>query len=426
MHMETRADLLVYNIGQLCTMQGPDRPRRGAEMDDVGLLRHAAMAVAGGKIVAVGPEKDVQALADQDTRTVDAGGRVVTPGLWDPHTHLCYAGSREEEFAWRLAGRGYLEILASGGGILSTVRATRAASDEMLVSLLHKRFSQALASGTTGIEVKSGYGLSTVDELRMLRVIRRAAGEHPIRVVATFLGAHAVPPEFQGRANDYVQLVIDEMIPAVAGAHLAEFCDVFCEEGVFDLDQSRQILTHARAAGLGLKVHADEIAAMGGAELAAELGATSADHLIMVSPEGMAALARAGVVAVLLPGTSLTLGSRFAPARELIAAGVPVALATDGNPGTSPTESLQAVVPLAARTLGLSPEQVLTAATVNAAWAAGRGEVGGVLAAGRPADFVVWDAADYRYLSYHYGSNLAREVYIRGRLVAREGVMLIG
>ena len=421
-----QADLFVYNIGQLCTMAGPARPRRGAEMADVGLVSRGALAARDGMILAAGPESEVRdgvALAP-GALEVDAGGRVVTPGLWDPHTHLCYAGSREEEFAWRLGGRAYLEILAAGGGILSTVRATRAASDHLLLTLLLSRLDQATASGTTGIEIKSGYGLSTAEEIRLLRVIRAAAATHPVRVVPTFLGAHAVPPEFRGRTDDYTRLVIDEMIPVVAADGLAEFCDVFCEEGVFDLAQSRAILRAARQAGLGLKIHADEIAPMGGAELAAELGAVAADHLVHVSQDGIAAMAKAGVVAVLLPGTSLTLGSPYAPARELIAAGVPVALASDGNPGTSPTESLQAVLPLAARTLRLGPEEVLAAATVNAAWAVGRGRVSGTLEPGRYADFVIWDVPNYRYIPYHYGSNLAYEVYIGGRLAAREGVMV--
>lgn len=416
--MQRSAELIVYNIGMLATCAGG--VKRGRAMRDAGLLTGAAVAAAGGRILAAGPEKDVREAVPTDKRTefLDARGRLVTPGLVDCHTHLFYAGSREQELALKLAGKSYLEILACGGGILSTVRKTRQAGDDVLLAETKKRLARALAHGTTTAEVKSGYGLSTDEELRALRLINWLGGEQPVELVPTFLGAHAVPEEYKDDPGRYVDLVCTEMIPRVAGENLALFNDVFCEEGVFTVEQSRRILKTGLAHGLPPKIHADELAASGGAELAAEVGAVSADHLLCVSPEGINRLAAAGTVAVLLPGTAYYLAAgRYAPARAFLEAGVPVAVASDANPGSCPTEALQAVFNLACLYLRMQPPEVLTAMTVNAAAALGLVGRLGSLEPGRQADLVIWDAPNLDYLGYHFGVNLVQNVIKRGQIV---------
>jgi len=415
-----KADLLIRNAGQLLTMAEGPVPRVGESMKLVGLVEGGAVAAAGGVIVAAGPEADVVAPLELsgDAVVIDAGGSTVTPGLVDPHTHAVFARTRENEFAMRVEGRSYEEIAAAGGGIRSSVRAVREASEDDLVECGRSTLDTMLSYGTTTAEVKSGYGLSTEAELKMLRAIARLGREHAVRVVPTFMGAHEFPDEWRHDRDGYVDRVIDEMLPAVSREGLARYCDVFCEKDVFTVEQSRRILLAAREHGLEPKLHADELHAFGAAELAGELRARSADHLVRVSESGMRALAEGLVAAVLLPGTSLSLGgSAYAPARRLIEAGVPVALATDCNPGSSMTESMQIVAALASMMLRMTPEEVLCASTVNAAYACGAEDATGAIAPGKSCDLVVWAVDDYRAIPYHYGVNLVRQVVARGVVV---------
>jgi len=420
--MKVRANLVVENANELVTVAGG--PRVGRAMRELGIIENGSVAALGDRIVAVGTADEVTAQVDltADARVIDASGKVVLPGFVDPHTHLVFAGSRVHEFIQRAEGRPYMDILASGGGILSTVRATRATPASELADVALRRLDTMLCHGTTTVEVKSGYGLSPDQELKCLRVVRELAERHPMDIIATFLGAHAVPPEYRGDADGYVLRIIDEMIPRVASEGLAEFCDVFCEEGVFSVEQARRILEAGRAAGLAPKLHADEIAPMGGAELAAEIGAVSADHLLCASPAGIRRMAEAGVVATLLPATSFTLMvGKYADARAFIGAGCAVALATDFNPGTSPTLSMQFVMNLAAAGMRLHPAEIICACTVNAAHAVRRaGEVGS-LEVGKIADIVIADVDTYLKLPYQLGTNFADKVIKRGQLVVSEG-----
>jgi imidazolonepropionase len=399
------ADLLILNAGQLVTLAGPARPRAGKEMGELAILEGGALACRKGRILAVGRTAELRKAYAART-TLDAKGRVVTPGLVDPHTHLVFAGSRHAEFEMRAAGRTYLEIAEAGGGIHSTVEATRAASREELLRSARERLREMLEHGTTTVEAKSGYGLSADDELRQLEVARE------LGCVPTLLGAHEVP---RGRVRaDYVREVAEVMIPRARGT--ARFCDVFCEPGVFSVDEARRILQAAKAAGMGVKLHAEEFRASGGAELAAELGAASADHLMAVTDRGIRALRQAGTIAVLLPGTSAFLGGgRYAPARRMIEEGVAVALGTDCNPGSCTATSLPLVMTLACTQLRLSPAEALAACTLNAAWAAGEGRDAGSLEPGKRADFVVWRARDYREIPYWFGANLAEAVVRSGK-----------
>ncbi|WP_027366103.1 imidazolonepropionase [Desulfotruncus alcoholivorax] len=416
-----KADLLVCHAGQLITVAGHSvHPKRGPELAEIGIINDGAVAVAGGVIIAVGPTAEVEKQLDIDDscRIINADGRVVLPGLVDPHTHLVFAGSREHELEMKIAGMGYLEILARGGGILDTVRATRAAGRDELVQTGRKYLDQMLAHGTTTAEAKSGYGLTVEDEIKTLEAIRELNAAHPVDLVATFLGAHAIPAEYKGDPDGFVRLIIAEMLPRVTREGLAEFCDVFCEEGVFSVEQTRQILLEARKLGLKLKIHADEIVSLGGAELAAELEATSADHLMEASDEGIRRLGQSETVAVLLPATTFCLmGKKYAPARKMIDSGVAVALASDFNPGSSPVNSMQIVMGIACRQLKMNPAEVISAVTINAAHAIGRAAEVGSLEAGKKADLVVFDAADYRYLMYRFGTNLVETVVKAGQVV---------
>ena len=416
-----KADLLVINAGQLVTVAGhSENPKRGAELAEPGIIAGGAVAAKDGFIVATGITKTVmeEVKLTEDALLIDAGGRVVLPGLVDPHTHLVFAGSREDEFEMKIKGAAYLDILAEGGGILSSVRATRAATEEELVGIGRKYLIEMLAQGTTTAEAKSGYGLTLADELKQLRAIRTLQDTQPVDLVPTFLGAHAIPEEYRGSPEGFVEIVIEEMLPAVAGAGLAECCDVFCEEGVFSIEQSRRILQAAVALGFKLKLHADEIVPLGGAELAAELGALSADHLVAISRRGIEKLAASKTVAVLLPATTFCLmGTKYAPAREMIAAGVAVALAGDFNPGSSPVNSLPVVMGVACRRLKMTPAEAVSAVTINAAHAIGRAAEVGSIEVGKKADLVIFDAADYRSIAYRFGTNLVDQVIKSGRLV---------
>ncbi|MGH2453983.1 MAG: imidazolonepropionase [bacterium] len=415
----TDADLLLVHAGELLTLEGGPEgeggPRTGEALGRLGLIRDGAVAIADGIVTAVGPSADLGSV--RAARTVDAQGRVVLPGFIDPHTHLLFGGSRADEFALRVRGATYLEIAAAGGGILSTVTQTRLLGERALVDLGTARLSRMLAHGTTTVEAKSGYGLATEEELKLLRALHRLSAAHHVDVVPTFLGAHAVPAEFTTDPAAYVSLVIEEMLPAVAEEDLAEYCDVFCEETAFTPDQSRAILEAGAELGLAPKIHADEFSDRGGARLAAEVGAASADHLLFAAPDGLAAMAEAGVIAVLAPGTAFFLGLPFAAARRMIDLGVPVALATDFNPGSSPTYSMQMAIALACQGMRLTPAEAIAAATINAAWAVGMAEEVGSLVPGKVADLVILDATDHRVLGMTFGVNLVDEVYKRGRLV---------
>lgn len=406
------ADLVVVGAAQVVTMAG----------DGLGIATGSAVAVRGDRIAWVGPAAEAASWIGPATDIVDAAGKVVTPGLVDPHTHLVFAGSRHEEYEMRLAGRPYLEILAAGGGILSTVRATRAASDDELARLLRGRLDRMLAGGITTVEVKSGYGLGLAEELRLLAIAREVARTHPVRVTTTLLGAHALPPEWADRRADYVRLVCERMIPEAARQGLADACDVYLEQGVFDAAEARAILEAARAAGLRRTLHAGQFHDLGGGQLAAELGATSADHLEELGDEGLSAMAGAGVAAVLLPGAALSLRGRFPSGRRLADGGVAVALATDCNPGTSHTENLLLMATLGVSQMGLSIDEALRAVTCVAAKAIGLDAEIGALTPGRRADLVVWDVPDVRCLVYHFGVSHAAAVIAAGRRAwARSG-----
>ncbi len=415
-------DWIVHHAGQLLTLAGGG-PRRGREMGELGLIHDGAVAIADGRIVAVGTTAQVLGRY-RAHREISAAGRVVLPGFVDAHTHPIFAGSRQGEFERRIAGATYLEIMAAGGGIMSTVRATRAASVTQLVDEARPRLSRMLAHGTTTAEAKTGYGLTTVDELKSLQAVAALSASQPLELVPTFLGAHAVPEEYAGRADEYVDLVVDEMLPAVCEkAQIAPmFCDVFCDQGAFDLQQTRRILKMAKSQGMGLKVHADEFVHLGAVSLAAELGAVSAEHLLHTPREELAAAAEEGMVAVLLPGTPFGLSHHdYADARTMIEVGLPVALGTDLNPGTCYCESMPFIMALACRFMSMTPAEALVASTVNAAYAIDRGSDLGSLQPGFAADLLVLDADDYRHLAYHFGTNLVQTVIKRGQVVFTSG-----
>jgi imidazolonepropionase len=386
-------------------------------MKDLAIIQRGAMLVRDGKVEWIGPESDL-GHAPHGYEVVDAEGRTVLPGFVDAHTHPVFAATRADEYEMRASGATYEEIAAAGGGIRSTVRKTRAASEEDLFDTALRRSRWFLRVGTTTIEAKSGYGLSLDAELKMLRVIQRLNHEGHLRLVPTFLGAHEIPDEFRGRTEDYVRVVIDEMLPAVVAAHLAEYCDVFCEPKIFDAPSTLRILAAAKALGLGIRVHADQLTRSGASEVAAEAGATTADHLEQIDLRGIEALAAARIQPVLLPASVYTLGSkRFAPARAMIEAGLAVVLATDFNPGSSPTPSLPFVLSLASTQTRMTPAEAITAATINAAWSLGRGNSIGSLEVGKQADFVIHDCRDFREIPYFVGIEPALHTYLGGRLV---------
>jgi imidazolonepropionase len=420
----TAADLVVRNIGRLATLAGPV-PRTGAALRGLGLVEAAAVAAHRGRIVYAGPEAGLAAAMTPEpgATVLDAEGAAAVPGFVDAHTHLAFAGDRDEEIRRRLAGASYREIAAAGGGIVRSVDATRRASREELAAAIRGRLDEMLLQGTTTAEVKSGYGLELGAELRSLEAIRDAGATHPVTVVPTFLGAHEVPREHRGDRARYVRLLVDEMIPEVARRGLAAFCDVFCEEGVFTVAETRRILLAARERGLGLRVHADELTPTGGAELAAELGARSADHLVHVSEAGMRALAQAPCAATLLPAACFYLRlPRFAPARALVEAGAPVALATDANPGGGLTPSMPFAMTVACFSMGLSLEEALAAATLNAAWSLDVHRERGSLEPGKRADLVVLRSPRLLDL-LRVGVPAIRAVVKDGRIAVRDGRM---
>lgn len=407
------------------TLAGPARPRVGPELRDLSIIEDGALFILGPRITKVGPRAQIEKLIGQKCDVVDAGGRVVLPGFVDAHTHPVFAGQRANEFEERTQGVTYQQIAARGGGIQATVAATRAASlDELIVA--GERYAEwFLRGGTTTVEAKSGYGLSLEDELKLLIAIRKLSDELPLRYVPTFLGAHDIPPEFRSRRDEYVSLLIEEMIPRVAQQKLAEYCDVFCEEKVFTLDESWKILSAARCHGLGLRVHADQLSLSGAAELAAEISAATADHLEHTDATGIAALRAAGVQPVLLPGSVYALGStRYPAAREMIDAGLAIVLATDFNPGSSPTPSLPMIFSIAATHMKLLPAESITAATINAAYSLNRGDRLGSLEVRKLADFVIHDCSDYREVAYFFGKEHPWRVYVNGQLAYQRGSIL--
>jgi imidazolonepropionase len=421
---EKKVDLLITNANELITLQGwSQKPAIGVQMRDLGILRKGSVAIHNGRIVAVGNASEIESNFKGE-ELIDAGGKVVMPGFVDPHTHLVFAGSREDEFEMRIEGSSYMEILQKGGGILKTLRETRKASEERLVENCKRTLDIMLKHGTTTVEAKSGYGLTPKDEVKCLEVIRRLNEEHPVTIVPTFLGAHAVPPEYKNNADEYVKLITDEMTPAVANQRLAEFCDVFCEKGVFNREQSRQILLKGKEYGLEPKLHADEMTPFGGAELAAEVEAVSAEHLLFASNEGLKAMAEKHVVAVLLPAAafSLMLG-KYANARKMIEIGVAVALGTDFNPSCW-VENQQTIIALACRQMKMTPAETITATTINAAHAINRAHEIGSLEPGKKADIIILNIPNHKFLGYRFGVNLIDKVTKRGKLVVEEGKLV--
>lgn len=406
---------LIYNIGTLQTPLG-SFPHAGAAQGENRKYHNAAVLCEGGVIKAV-YENGTLPEVGADTQTIDAQGRLVTPGLIDAHTHLVFGGWRQNEIPLKLKGAGYLDILRAGGGILSTVRATRKASEEELFEKSRAFLDELMAQGVTSAEIKSGYGLDMETELKQLRVIKRLNEAHPMDAVATYLGAHAIPEEYALRSGEYIDFIISDMLPEIKRQSLAEFCDVFLETGVFGVEESRRLLTAAREMGFGLKIHADEIDELGGSLLAGELGAVSAEHLIATGERGMEALARGGVIAALLPCTSLYLNKSFARARDMIAHGIPVAVATDFNPGSCPSLNIGLCMTMAYLKYRMTPEEILSAVTVNAACAVNRGGSTGTIEPGKKADMVIWNAEDMEMLCYRMGSNLAGTVIKNGAIV---------
>lgn len=409
----------LFRNARIFTPADSGRPAAGADQNRLTVYRNGAILTQNGRIAGIGEDADVTGglLPTQVDQEIDCGGACLVPGFVDPHTHLCFARRREAEFDMRMAGTPYLDILKQGGGILSSVRALRETDETALLENTLRHARSALRFGTTTVEIKSGYGLDTESELKMLRVIRQVGRKTPLDVVPTFLGAHAVPEDYKGRTDDFVDVVIREMLPAAAEQGIARYCDVFCEEGVFSVDQSRRILKAAKGLGMGVKIHADEVHDLGGAGLAAELGAVSADHLLAASDANLAAMGRSGTVAVLLPATAYSLRKPFARARHMIDTGLPVALATDCNPGSSYTESMPFVLGLAVIQMGMTPAEALTAGTLNAAYAIGMGDRVGSLEPGKQADFLLLDGESPTIFAYHAGVNPVMAVYKRGERV---------
>jgi len=419
MAVEKKATLLIKNIGQLITMEG-NIPRVGDSMNNLGLIENGGIAVAGEEILAVGKSDFVEGQAElaEGCTVIDAQGMVATPGLIDPHTHPVFSMTRANEFEMRTTGKSYTEISQSGGGIRASVRDLRQTDQAILTEKTKQRLDRFLKYGITTIEAKSGYGLSTESEIKQLEIIKNLNQTHLIDLIPTFLGAHEIPDEYRNNREEYIELIINEMIPAVVKDNLAEFSDIFTEEGVFTINESRHIQQAAQKAGLKLKFHADELQSTGGAELAAELKAVSADHLVYISDNGINAMAKAGTVGVLLPGTTFSLGGKnYAPARKMIEKGVTVALSTDCNPGSSYTESLQIIITLASLQLKMTAAEAISAVTVNAACAVNRQHNIGCLSPGYQADIVLWEMEDYRELPYHYGVNLVSRVIKKGKIV---------
>ena len=416
-------DLIIHHAKQLITAKGyNDNPAIGSQMEDLGIINDGAVALTAGRIVAVGQTSNILDHFNA-SETFDATGKTVCPGFIDAHTHFVFAGSREKELEMKIKGASYLEILQSGGGILSTVRDTRAASKDELIRICKNRAKNLLIHGTTTIEAKSGYGLDLETEVKLLEVIKEMNRLGPLTLVPTFLGAHAIPSEFQGRTREYVDLLCSAWLPIIAEQHLAVFCDVFCEKGVFEIDDSRKILLTGKRFGLLPRIHADELYSLGGAELAAEVGAVSADHLLYISPSGLQQMKRAGVLATLLPAAPLTLMvDKYADARSFISHQIPVALGSDLCPSCW-LENEQLLIALACYKLKMTPAEALMAATINAAHSIKMQHEIGSLEEGKRADIAILNIPDYRILGYRLGANMVDTVVKSGRIVVRDGAL---
>jgi imidazolonepropionase len=417
------AELVIKNISELVTLSEPgldnSKPRRGVDMRRLGIINDGALAIAQDKLIAIGttPEIIGELEITPKTKVIDGTGKTVLPGFVDPHTHLIFSGTREHELTLKLEGKTYMEILQSGGGILNTVRATRSASLDELVGQAKLRLDTMLKYGTTTVEAKSGYGLNVEAELKSLDAIKLLQNSHHVDLVPTFLGAHAIPPEFKDYPEKYIELIITEMLPRVKENNLAEFCDVFCEDGVFDVNHSKNLLINAKSFGLRPKLHIDEFVRLGGAELAAELGATSAEHLMVSSEDGIKAMAEAGVIGVLLPGTPFAVMEKnYADAKKMIELNLPIALATDLNPNCL-TESMQFIISLACYNMKLLPSEAITAATINAAHAINRSDTVGSLEVGKQADVIILDVPNHQHIPYHFGINHVESVIKSGKVV---------
>lgn len=415
-----KVTLVIENISKLITLKGENRPRVGKEMREIGLIENGIVAVDGNEIIYVGEGNLPSHIeVDDDTVFIDGTGKTVTPGLIDSHTHLVHGGSRENELAMKLKGIEYLEILKKGGGIHSTVKATKEATFQELYEKAKKSLDTMLSYGVTTVEAKSGYGIEDFGvELKQMEVAKKLDKDHPVDIVSTFMGAHAIPEKYENDTDKFVDIIIEEMIPEVSKKGLAKFCDVFCEEGVFSIDQSRKILEVGKRYGLIPKIHADEIKPLGGAELAADIGCITADHLVAASEEGMERMSEEKVIANLLPGTSFNLQSgNFAKARKLIEIGVPVSLSTDYNPGSCPTENLQLIMSFASLIMKMTPEEVITAVTINGACSLGLEIEKGSIEEGKKADLVIFDAPNLNYIIYHFGINHVEKVVKDGIVI---------
>ncbi len=420
--MEETLKTVILNIEQLITVDTTSGigPLRGNSMRSLGIIEDAGLIIAGDKILEYGTTESIRAKTrvDEATQTIDATGKIVTPGLIDCHTHAVFASSRENEYIKRIEGATYMEIAAEGGGINSTVRAVRAASKEELVTNGKKHLDQMLKLGTTTVEIKSGYGLDLENELKMLEAIKDLGKTHEIDIVSTFLGAHEIPPEYKGQKDVYLKLLIETMLPAVKDKGLSNFCDVFCEAGVFSVEDSRKLLTKATNLGFNIRLHADEFKPIGGTELAVELGATSADHLLAISDTGIEAIAHSDTIATMLPGTSLFLDTgSYAPARKIIDAGGAVAIGSDFNPGSSPSLSLPLMLALSCIKMKMYPAETITATTLNAATVLKIDETHGSITPGKYADIVIWNLDNYKKIPYFYGNPVIDTVFKKGRVV---------
>jgi imidazolonepropionase len=422
---KTEVDLIIEHAQQLVTSRGhSQRPATGEEMQELAIIEDGAVAIKGENIAVVGKSSEIGDEYSAHER-IDASAKVVTPGLIDAHTHFVFAGSRENELELKIKGAGYLEILQKGGGILRTVRDTRGASKSQLLQICLQRSRNLLLHGTTTIEAKSGYGLTLNDEIKSLEVIDELNGKGPLTLVPTFLGAHAVPPEYEGKVPDFVTKVAQEWVKEIAKRKLAEFCDVFCEKNVFEIEASRTILEAGQRAGLLARIHADELYPLGGAELAATLGAVSADHLLYASERGIQRMAQAGVIATLLPAAPLTLMlDRYADARRMISEGVPVALGSDLSPSCW-LENYQLVLALACYKLKMTPAEAITAATINAAHSVRRGHEIGSIEPGKKADIAIFEAPDYKFLAYRIGMNQISTVVKNGKIVVKDRTLVV-
>lgn len=413
-----KADLIIYNIGYLITARELDKKNFDNNMENIEILENAFLAVKNGKVLATGIGNIPENLKDNNTNMIDAEKKVVAPGIIDSHTHLVHYGSRENELPMKLKGVPYLEILRNGGGILSTVRATRKASHKELFDKAFAVLNRMLCFGVTTVEAKSGYGLNLKDEIKQLEVNKSLNEKHPIDVVSTFMGAHAVPEEYKKNPKEYTKELF-KMLPVIKEKNLAEFCDIFCEDEVFSVEESRKILSEAEKNGFMLKIHADEIVSLGGAELAGEVGAVSAEHLMAVSDEGIKSLKENNVIANILPATSFNLGKTYAPVRKMINEGVDVAVSSDYNPGSCPCENMQLVMQICSSQLKMTPTEIFKAVTINAAKAVKKEKIVGSLETGKQADFIIYDTDNINYIFYNFGINHVKDVFKNGKQVVK-------